>query len=390
MKKRIIPVVLIVAVLAVAGVLWSKRNDAANQNIIRLSGNLELTQVDLSFKVPGKLITRTVTEGDAVKRGDLIARLDPKAATEQRARDVAGTRSAESSVTQLQTAIEYQRATLEGDIAARRAEMHAAEARAEELENGARPQEKEQAAAAVQDARSQFDQARADWERAQQLFQNEDISKAQRDQAESRYKSAQAQLKRAQEQQGLVNEGPRKEEIRQAQAQVARARAALAVAEANRIEVKRKEQELTARRAEVQRAAAQAGISESQLQDMTVYSPVDGVVLVKSAEPGEVLAAGATVVTVGDIEHPWVRGYIKESDLGRVKLGQRVRLRTDTYRNKDYWGKITYIASEAEFTPKQIQTPDERVKLVYRIKIEVDNASRELKSNMPVDAEIQL
>src|SRR3954464_10900431 len=111
MKKRIIPAVLIVAVLVVAGVLWSKRNDAANQNTIRLSGNLELTQVDMSFKVPGKLVDRTVTEGDAVKKGQLVARLDPQAATEQRARDVAATHSAESAVAQLHTSIAYQRAT---------------------------------------------------------------------------------------------------------------------------------------------------------------------------------------------------------------------------------------------------------------------------------------
>jgi HlyD family secretion protein len=154
--------------------------------------------------------------------------------------------------------------------------------------------------------------------------------------------------------------------------------------------LKRKEEELVARRAEVEKAQAQAGISESQLQDMTIYAPFDGVVLTKSAEPGEVLAAGATVVTIGDLEHPWVRGYIRETDLGKVRLGQKVKLTTDSFPGKTYSGQITFISSEAEFTPKQIQTTEERVKLVYRIKIEVDNASRELKSNMPVDAVIEL
>jgi len=390
MKKKIIPVVVVLAVVAVAGALWSARLNRGNDRVIRLSGNIELEQVDMSFKVPGRVVERNVTEGDSVKKGAVIARLDARQALDQRARDAAGVQAAESSVSQLLTTIQYQRATIEGDVAARSADVRAAQAMVDQLENGARPQEREQAQAAVQDARSQFDQASKDWQRAQELFQNEDISRAQRDQAEARFKSAQAQLKQMEERRALVFEGPRKEELRQGQAQLSKARAALSLAEANRIELKRKEQEVIARKAEVERARAQAGISQVQVEDMALYAPVDGVVLTKSAEPGEVLAAGATVVTIGDLDHPWVRGYVRESDLGKVKLGQNVKVTTDSFRGKTYNGRITFIASEAEFTPKQIQTTEERVKLVYRIKIQVENPNHELKSNMPVDAEIEL
>ena len=111
-------------------------------------------------------------------------------------------------------------------------------------------------------------------------------------------------------------------------------------------------------------------------------------VLVKYADPGEVLAAGTTVVTIGDMKKPWLRGYINETDLGRVKIGSAVAVKTDSYPDKTYQGRVTFISSEAEFTPKQIQTPDERVKLAYRIKIEIDNPDGELKANMPADAEI--
>ena len=90
------------------------------------------------------------------------------------------------------------------------------------------------------------------------------------------------------------------------------------------------------------------------------------------------------------LDHPWVRAYIPEGDLGKVKLGQKVKLTTDSFPGKAYWGRVTFISSEAEFTPKQIQTNEERVKLVYRIKVEVDNSNHELKSNMPVDAVIDL
>ena len=197
-------------------------------------------------------------------------------------------------------------------------------------------------------------------------------------------------LHQAQERYSLVKEGPRKEDIAAQRAVVARAEAAVKTAEANRLELKRKEQELVQRKALIAQSTAQAGISEAQLNDTEVYTPIDGVVLVKSAEPGEVLGAGTTIVTIGDLEHPWLRGYINETDLGRIKLGQKVKLTTDSYPNKSYSGTISFISSEAEFTPKQIQTKEERVKLVYRIKIDVDNSSHELKNNMPVDAEIIL
>jgi len=180
------------------------------------------------------------------------------------------------------------------------------------------------------------------------------------------------------------------EQVNAQQGQVARARGALKTAEANALELKRREQEVTTRRAEIERSKANLALIDTQLADTVVTSPVDGVVLVKSADAGEVLAPGTTVVTVGDIDHPWLRGYVNETDLGKVKIGSKARVTTDSYPGKVYNGRVTFIASQAEFTPKQIQTQQERVKLVYRVKIEVENPGRELKSNMPADAEILL
>jgi HlyD family secretion protein len=268
--------------------------------------------------------------------------------------------------------------------------LNLAQTKLDTLLNGSRPQDIQQSIAAVTDATAQLEYAKSDWDRSQTLFKNDDISKQQYDQARTKYDSATAMLRQAQEKESLVKEGPRKEDIAGARADVARAQAAVQTAEANRLQVKRQEEELGQRQSEILRTEAQAGISQKQLSDTDITTPIDGVVLVKSAEPGEILAAGTTVVTVGDLEHPWLRAYINETDLGRVKLGQKVKLSTDSYPGKVYWGTVSYIASEAEFTPKQIQTKEERVKLVYRIKIEVDNKEHELKNNMPVDAEIQL
>ena len=185
----------------------------------------------------------------------------------------------------------------------------------------------------------------------------------------------------------MVQAGPRAETIEGAAAQVARARAGLRAGQANAIETKRREQDIVARHGDIERAKSQIALIDSQLADTIAVSPINGVVLVKAADVGEVLAPGTSVVTVGDIDHPWLRAYIREQDLGRVKLGAKVKVTTDSFRDKVYDGRVSFISSEAEFTPKQIQTSEERVKLVYRIKIDVDNPRHELKSNMPADAE---
>jgi HlyD family secretion protein len=325
-----------------------------------------------------------------VTKGQIIARLDRDQLAAQREREVAGEQSAVSQMAQAQTSLEWQRNTLAADLEQKRADLASMEARLAELKNGARPQEKLDAKAAVEAAAAEVERAQRDWDRAQILYKNDDISTAQFDQYRTHLDSARAVLNQAKEREALVLAGPRVEQINAQAALVERARGALKMAEANALEMKRREQELNTRRAEIARTKASLALVDSQLSDTIAISPVDGVVLVKSADVGEVLAPGTTVVTVGDIDHPWLRGYINETLLGRVKIGSQARITTDSYPGKVYPGRVTFISSEAEFTPKQIQTQQERVKLVYRIKIEADNPQHELKSNMPADAEIVL
>ncbi len=390
MKKFILPIVLFVAIAAGAGYYIYGRLHPANTNTLSVSGNLELTQVDISFKVPGKLIELNVDEGYYVKKGMVIARIDRDQVESQRTRDEASLHNSQRQFDEMETSVQWQRRTLESDVALRTAELRASEAHLAALVDGSRPQEIQEARAAVADARAQHDQAQADWDRAQDLFKNDDISKQQYDQYRMRLDSTAAVLRQSDERLALVVEGPRKEDIDAARADVVRAQAALEASQANQFELKRREQDVLAHRADVSRARAQVAMTDTQINDTVVTAPMDGVVLVKSAEVGEVLAAGTTVVTIGDIDHPWLRAYINEADLGRVKYGGPAALSTDSYPGKSYPGRISFIASEAEFTPKQIQTHEERVKLVYRIKIDVDNHHHDLKSNMPVDAEIQV
>jgi HlyD family secretion protein len=388
--KRIILVLIVLAAVGVAAMYVFRGMGRSETGRIVVSGNIELTEVNIAFKTAGRLIERTVDEGDGVKKAQIIARLDRDQLMAQRDREAAGLESAQTQLAQSETSLEWEKANLAADIDERRADLGSNEARLAELKNGARPQEKLDARAAVDAAQSEVDRSKRDWDRAQTLYKNDDISTAQFDQYRNRWESAQAALKSMTEREALVLAGPRAEVIKAQEGQVERTRAAVKMAEANSLEMKRREQDLATRRAEIARARASLAMIDSQLADTIAISPVDGVVLVKAADVGEVLAPGTTVVTVGDIDHPWLRGYVNETDLGKVKLGARAKVTTDSYPGKIYLGRVTFISSEAEFTPKQIQTEQERVKLVYRIKIEMDNPRRELKSNMPADAEIVL
>jgi len=380
-------VVLLLAVFA--AVRWFGWG-GGDPNVLKVSGNIELTEVDIAFKSAGRLVVLAVEEGDQVKKGALIARLDQEELLQRRESAAASLDSARSRLVQSGTAIEYQRQQTEAQLSRSRAELNQAEAVLAELQHGSRRQEIESARAALARAKAEQQRAQADWERAQILYRDKDISTAQYDDVKARFESAQAQFQQAAEHFDLVQEGPRKEDIDAARAQVERAKANVRLAEAGRLELKRLQEEQLARKADIRQATAQLEVQETLLKNAEVVAPMDGVILMKAAEPGEVLAAGTTVATLGNLAKPWLRAYINEKELGRVKLGTEVKVTTDSFPGKTYAGRISFIASDAEFTPKQIQTQEERVKLVYRVKIDVDNPAGELKSNMPADAEIPL
>ena len=120
----------------------------------------------------------------------------------------------------------------------------------------------------------------------------------------------------------------------------------------------------------------------------TLKAPFDGVILVRQAELGEVVSPGAAIVTLADIGHVWLRAYVNETDVGKIRLGEAVTVTTDSYPGKEYPGRISFISESAEFTPKSVETHAERVTLVYRIRIDIDNPSHELVPGLPADAMI--
>ena len=389
-KKKIIPVLLLIVLLGVVVFLWLRGEREESSDSIFLSGNIELTTMNLAFTVAGRLIELNAEEGDPVSKGMIIARLEQQQLLHQRERALATLASSRSRVAELEAFLLYQRENVEAQIEQRRAELIQTQAALDELLSGSREQEVAEARAILERVQSEYEKARKDWVRAETLYEKEDISTSQHDRFKAAFDSARASAKQSEQHLALLIEGPRQEKIQGARAQVAWAEAGLKLAESLRLEVKRNRQAIETAKAEIQGAQAQVGLIEAQLEEMVAVSPIEGVVLVKTAEVGEVLAAGVPVVEIGDLDHPWLRGYISEQELGRVKLGAPVKITTDSFPGKIYSGRVSFISSEAEFTPKQIQTFSERVKLVYRIKIEVSNSQHELKLNMPSDAEIIL
>jgi HlyD family secretion protein len=322
-------VVVAVVLLVGAGMVWWRvvRTISANSSTIRGSGMVEVTQVDVAFEVGGRILERPVDEGQLIDKGEPVARLDER-----------------------DYRLQVERAT---------AAKTAAEARYHLALKGARAQEIDQALAALEAADSDLSLKRAEHRRMNALHRSGVISDAELDRSATALAAAEAGRDQARLQLDLLKEGSRTEEIEEARARLREAEKALELA-------------------------------ELQLARCQLYAPVAGRVLTKSREVGEIAQPGMPVVTIGDLTRPWLNIYVGERDLGKVALGMQAEVMVDSFPQQPFAGRITFISEKSEFTPKNIQTPDERVKLVYRVKIELENRDQQLKPGMPADAVIRL
>lgn len=380
-KKRLIILLSVMAVIAAVIIIvqyrrhWS-HNDSS---LLSISGNIEVRDAEISFKIAGRVLERLVSEGELAKAGQVIARLDSSDLAQEVALRRAELRAAQSSLAELEAGYRPE------EIAQGQAVMQKAQARLDELLAGSRPQEIAAAEASVQNASVNVTHLKIEFDRQSKLLKGDTISQREFDRAKSEYERAVASLHEAQEQLKLIKEGPRKEQIDQARAALNETQELYAM-----LKKGPREETIEQSRARVNQVTAAHTMAEIRLSYATITAPFSGMVLSENVEPGEYVAPGTPVVTLGDLENVWLRAYINETDLGRVKQGQMVRVTTDTYPGKIYEGRIAFISSEAEFTPKTVQTQKERVKLVYRVKIDIPNPSMELKPGMPADAEIVL
>ncbi len=321
MKRKFLWLATLALLPLLAGFRWPWQS-AGDTERIELSGTVEAREVDLAFQVGGRIAELRVDEGDAVKAEQWVAELD--------ARD-------------------YELA-LRNAIA----QMEAAQAALAALRAGTRIQELRVAEAQLAKAQADLDYARVEFKRVADLVSKKLAPEDQLDQSRQRQNVALAGVEQARQNLALLREGPRQEDIDQAAAT------------------------LRARQAAVETARQQRGYVQ-------LRSPVAGVVSVRLAEAGEVVSPGKAVLRVAELGRPWVRAYLNETDLARVRLGQSAEVRVDGLPGKVLAGRLAFIAPDAEFTPKTVETRALRVDLVYRVKIEVDNSDGALKLGQPAD-----
>jgi HlyD family secretion protein len=324
MNKRIRVVVPVVLVLAaIVAAALVLRPRGEDEDTLVASGTVEATEADLGFQMGGRVQQVDAKEGDAVALGQQLARLD---LTETQAvRDGAA------------------------------AQLTATQSRLAELERGARVAEIGQAEAAHRAAVERVEAARREATRARNLFQGGAVSQQALDNAQTAVETAEAGQAQTAQALALVREGPRPETIAQQRAMVEQARANLARADAT-------------------------------LANAVITAPFAGRVTVRHRQPGETVAPGAPVLTILDPGDRWVRIYVREDEIGRVRIGMPAEIRSDTYPDRTYPGEVVFIASEAEFTPRNVQTSEERIRLVYAVKVRLTgDAEFELKPGIPAD-----
>jgi HlyD family secretion protein len=344
------------------------------------------------LKIGGRVVERTVDEGDLVEPGKKIAVLE----NEDLKKDVAVKTAAERAAKAAWE--EVHNGSREEEIKAARAAQEKAAQFDLELQNGSRPQEIEAAEATLQSAQAERNRLADELDRAKKLFfENKILSEEDYKRQETAFRVADARWREARERATLVKLGPRDEQKRQAKAALDQAKWQCRLVEAGaRREVREQMQ------ARLDEAKAALELAKTRLSYSEAFAPPlppapwespeprKWVVLSKNTEPGEYVSPGTPVVTLGDLAKPWLRAYVDAENYDKVKYGQRARVFSNLMPRKSFEGRVGFIASEAEFTPKNVQTEKERTKLVYRIKIYVDNPKLELKRGMPADAEIVL
>ena len=328
MKKKILLPILSLAILGGATIAWQhSREDKAASTKLTLYGNVDIRQVQVAFKGSERIARMLAREGDAVKKGELLAVLDTD--------------------------------KLAANVALRKAEFSAQQQVVERLESGNRPEEIGKARAELDAAKIDAANAERTYARLKDLVSRHFVSEQQADNARAAAEAARARSRAAEEVLKLALAGPRREDIESAQA----------VLKAN-----------------------QAGLSLAtiDLEDASLYAPSDGIIRDRILEPGDMASPQKPVYTLALTNPVWVRTYVPESDLGKLKLGMAAEVETDSHPGKKYRGWVGYISPSAEFTPKSVETAELRTSLSYQVRIFVCNPLNELRLGMPATVTIPL
>jgi len=339
--KRKLPLLLLLLAAALAAWLWHAHRAQPAPTHLTLHGNVDIREVNLGFRVAGRITEVLKNEGDPAAPGDPLARLDPQPYQQQLAQATAA-------------------------HAAAQAAQAAAEATHALMQAGYRPEEIAQARATVNQLEATLANNRLIAQRAAELLKSNASTQQDHDNAVTAATATEKQLDSARANLALMQAGNRPEQIAAARAQADQARA------------------------QVAQLAAALDAARLALADTTLTAPTPGTIITRALEPGAIVQPGATVYTLSLDRPVWIRAYINEPDLGRIAPGQRVEVYTDTRPEKPYEGTIGFISPRAEFTPKTIQTESLRTTLVYRFRVTIEAPDDMLRQGMPVTVRVPL
>jgi len=320
-KKQLIVILSVIVIAALAYWGYEKQSSLRKTPELTATGTIEATQVDLCSKLAGTLQSITINEGDSVKKNQLIGVIKRNDLVAQKERDSLG--------------------------------VIEAQAKLDDLTSGAREQEIEDAKIGVKIAQTNYDQAKKDFERSESLYQQGALSESEIEKAKTNLSQFRNQVDLANSKLQLLQIGSRPDAIKAA-------------------------------RAEVERSEAVLKNSEALLEDTKITCPIDGIVLTKNFEQGEFIQAGVPVAAIANLNDIWIKVYISTDDLPKIKLDQKVKF-TISGSTAEYSGAIEEISDRGEFTPKTIQTKQERTNVVFGVKIRVNNENGVLKPGMPAD-----
>ena len=393
--KRKLRILIPLAILLVAAGFglryWLTRPDNSE---IALSGRIESYESDLGAKVGGRIESVAVREGDQVKAGQVVAQLEDQELEAQLAAAKASVNAAKQQVTQaeLQTEVvdsQVQEAQLtleqsQGDTTGRVSQSEASVAAAQA--------QLVQARAEVQQAKSALDLARTDRDRFSALAAQGAISQQQFDQVQNQFATAQDTLAARQAAVAAAQQQVGAAQGALTQAQTSGLNPDIRTAQVTRTQKQRAQSQAQLAAAKAQLKQAQAAQEEiaARIEDLQIKSPIDGVVLTRTVEPGEVISPGATVLTVVNLEEVYMRGYVPEGQIGSVRVGQDAQVFLDSAPDRPLAAKVTAIDTEASFTPENIYLKDDRVTQVFGLKLSIDNPQGYAKPGMPADGDILL
>jgi multidrug resistance efflux pump len=369
MRKAVI-IFIVAAALIISWLHWQKTRP---QPFV-VSGFIEADEIRVGSRVGGRVAEVFAVEGRQVKPGEPLFRIDPFNIREQLAEASASVAAAKAERDRLTAGFRKE------EIEQARAKRDRAKAVLEKLTAGSRPAEIEIAREKLNGAKAGLDFAESEHTRLTKLRDASQAAPMELDQAVRALKAARAEVAAAEQGLALLVEGTRKEDLAEAQAVLAEAEQALKLAESGY-----RPEDVAKAEAQLRAAESRSAAIDVQLKELEVVAPTACVVEAIDLQPGDLVAPNAPSVSLLDVSKLWVRAYVPESRLGEVRLDQRVPIRVDSFPGQRFTGRVTYIAREAEFTPRNVQTPEERSKQVFRIKVTLEQGLDRLRVGMAAD-----